>query len=108
MRMYVTVTFTFEALHRWPEAPDDVAFLRSLHRHVFHVKATKRVQHTDRDIEFILLKRAMLAAVGELLAAGGTETWSCEAYAVNLLHTFDLASCEVSEDGENGAYVVAE
>lgn len=48
---------SFEALHRWPEAPDAVNFLRNPHRHMFQLEVQIEVPHSDRAIEFILLKR---------------------------------------------------
>jgi len=108
MRMFVTVKTTFDAVHCWPEAPTEVSFLRSPHRHVFHVKAVKLVTHADRDIEFILLKREIDRALAALLATGSTAHWSCEMFAVWLIEQFALSSCEVSEDAENGAIVHAD
>lgn len=110
MKIYVTVTTQFEGFHCWPDAPDEVAFLRDRHRHMFHVKAVKRVSHDDRDVEFILLKRAIDTKVVTMQAADGVDvsTWSCERWALELVNEFGLSECEVSEDGENGARVVVD
>lgn len=108
MKIYITVTTQFEGFHRWLGAPECVGFLRSLHRHVFHVKAVKRVSHSERDLEFILLKRAVDAGVLFLQQSAGSDEWSCERWACALAEKFGLAECEVSEDGENGARVVTE
>ncbi len=107
--VFVVVRTSFEGFHRWPDAPDEVAFLRDLHRHVFHVRAVKRVGHVDRDVEFILLKREIDGCIQCTIPARaeGVSTWSCERWAVELLERFDLEECEVSEDGENGAVVRA-
>ena len=46
-----------EGVHCWPDCPiTEVAYLRTLHRHMFHIKAYKQVNHSDRDVEFIWLK----------------------------------------------------
>ena len=52
-KTFVVVKTTFSALHAWPECPyEDVAFLRTPHRHVFYV--TMKIQTTeDRELEFI-------------------------------------------------------
>ena len=52
----INVKTQFEGLHMWSNAPEKVAFLRNLHRHLFKVDVTVDVQHDDRDIEFFILK----------------------------------------------------
>lgn len=95
----------FEGFHRWPDAPDEVAFLRDIHRHIFHVTAYAPVTHENRDIEFILFKRKLEAFIKathrERLAE--TEGWSCETWARVIGEHFGCELVEVSEDGENGA-----
>ncbi len=34
----IWVTFQREGIHQYPDAPEEVAFLRHPHRHVFHLK----------------------------------------------------------------------
>jgi hypothetical protein len=104
-RVRVYATTTFEGFHRWPDAPLEVAFLRDRHRHLFHIRAEVRVTHSDRDVEFILLKRQLDRAIGELKYEYDTSTWSCEQWAECLLGRLKLDRVEVSEDGENGAIV---
>lgn len=112
MKTSIWITDQFTRLHHWPGAPDDVAFLRHPHRHVFHVTVWIKVTHEDRDVEFFQAKRVLAKAMAELDDPNlefVTET-SCEQYAHQiLLHmqqdypsTFRVA---VSEDGENGAEV---
>ena len=106
MLIKVFATFTFAGFHQWPGAPDDCAYLRFPHRHLFHVRIEKRVNHDDRDIEFITLKEAGEATVNQVKADGtDTSTWSCERWAIYLMMKLDLEKCEVSEDNENGASV---
>lgn len=99
----------FEAFHSWDDAPDEVAFLRKNHRHIFHVELTVEVDHDDRDVEFILMKRALEEYIEECLAH---RDYSCEQYAKSIArwgaNTYDQPTrCTVSEDGENGARVSA-
>lgn len=108
VRIRVFCQFRFEGFHCWPKAPPAVEFLRDLHRHVFHVRAELSVDHHDRDVEFILLKRAMQEATANKLEEGETRSWSCERWALWYLNEFRLDRCEVSEDGENGAIVTRE
>ena len=54
--MHITVRTQFEGLHYWKDAPDEVAFLRNLHRHVFKVEVCLDVAHDNRDLEFFMVK----------------------------------------------------
>ena len=102
----VFATFQFEGYHRWPEAPAEVDFLRSRHRHMFHVRVEKTVEHEDRNCEFIMLKHEAIETVeAAKRTALDHETWSCETWARYLVDAMGLSKCEVSEDGENGAVV---
>lgn len=110
---YVIAKCQFEATHNWPGVVEhadlkDVDFLQYKHRHMFHIKLVKPVMHDDRDVEIIMLKRACLEYLfdkyespkGTIPALGFT---SCEMLAKDIANQFDLQSCEVTEDGENGA-----
>lgn len=101
----VFATTRFEGFHRWPDAPEEVAFLRDRHRHVFHVRAEVPVRHDDRDVEFILLGRRVAAEVEVIRSTQDVSCWSCERWANELVDRLGLSACEVSEDGENGARV---
>jgi hypothetical protein len=93
----------FEGFHCWPSAPQEVAFLRQLHRHEFHVTAFKKVNHSEREIEFILYKRRVDEAIVALNSTNDTTNWSCERWAEMIGHEVEADCVEVSEDGENGA-----
>lgn len=106
----VYVTTSFVGYHRWTEAPAEVTFLRYWHRHVFHVKLTVRVDHSDRDVEFFMLKRDVDAYL-KTAFDGGRFAFSCEQIAEFIIakmqsQRYEVHSCEVSEDGENGAVVI--
>lgn len=118
MSTYVIASFDFEGLHNWPGVVNhpelaDVDFLQYMHRHTFYVRMKKLVQHDDRDVEIILLKRLVRRFVLAKYAPKGTEVahlgpMSCEMLARELCDNFGLSSCEVTEDNENGAEYVAE
>ena len=109
----VYCTLQIEGTHNWPNCPfDEVAYLRDLHRHVFHIKAHKIVNHDNRDTEFIMLKHDIqqffceqygdkTCYEGSLFVNFGA--MSCEMIARKLIEEFNLCQCEVNEDGENGA-----
>lgn len=105
MRTSVIVRFQFEGVHSWPGAPAGrEQHLAFPHRHVFHVEAVKDVSHDDRDVEFIGLKRDMETFV-DAAALVGPHSYSCEMMAEKFLVEFQLRSCRVFEDNENGAEV---
>lgn len=113
-RKSVIIRTRFEGFHKWPSAPDEVAFLRALHRHEFHVTLRISVFHEDREVEFLLVKNALEAWIG--LEQPFADTDSCEVMAEKIIEwarsKYEVAvpaprayECEVSEDGENGAVV---
>lgn len=112
MKRLIVVTLSFEGIHHWPECPiPEMAYLREKHRHVFTVKAAKEVTHNDRDIETIMFKGRLalhLATLGPRVgAAVDLGRRSCEDIADHLIKVAGLAECEVLEDGENGARLIA-
>lgn len=108
----IFVTTSFEGFHCYPDAPEEVAFLRAIHRHLFHVRAELEVSHGNRELEFFLVKRALESYIYDRQLGGNLNHKSCEMIAKELLE-FLLASyglsrnmsVEVSEDGENGSIV---
>lgn len=110
---------SFEGIHCWPDAPDEVMYLRNSHRHIFNVKAFVEVSQNNREIEFIMLGH-ILNAMFKGLASGDTNgvwnmgTMSCEdvaemvishiRYKLGLLCDTYVA-VRVDEDGENGCIV---
>ena len=104
---FIWVTFQKEGIHKYPDAPEGVEFLKYPHRHIFHFKVELEVFHDDRDVEFILFKREL-----EKLFADGTlqlDYKSCEmiaddlAFYINNKYPGRDLIITVSEDGENGA-----
>ena len=114
----VMVKARFVGFHRWPEAPGEVAFLRDLHRHEFHVEVAMEVEHDDRELEFFLVKNWLLANPLKdlnLINHDGTDkrtNWSCEQMATyigdQLREKYGNRYMQVGvyEDGENGGVVV--
>ena len=118
MKTEVYCTLQIEGVHNWPTCPfDEVSYLRVPHRHMFHIKAHKEVTHSDRDVEFIMLKGKVQTYIMEkygiskpLEGCYGPNVcvfgaMSCEMIAEELINKFDLSRCEVNEDNENGAIV---
>lgn len=111
MKKSIEVTWQFEGQHCWPSAPEEVAFLRNLHRHIFHCRVQLEVYHEDREVEFILLKREMESRTLDWLC---NESDSCEHMATRILdylqkrYPYRRAKVWVSEDGENAAIITNE
>ena len=106
----IWITFQKEGIHKYPQAPKGVEFLKYPHRHMFHFRVEIEVFHDDRDIEFILFKRELESLYNE-----GTlqlDYKSCEMMADDL-HDYIQKTypgrfhmIEVSEDGENGCRAI--
>lgn len=105
----IIVNLQVEGFHNWAQAREvfpEAGFLADRHRHMFHIKCTKAVSHSDRDVEIIMFKReiqAYLAKTYGNVCEFGSK--SCEMLSEELLKEFDLEYCSVLEDGENGAEV---
>jgi hypothetical protein len=106
----ITVRFTIEGWHCWPEADGVRDYLASRHRHLFYYEVTVSVNHNDREVEFHdLLEHARASAIG-----GELGRRSCEDMAEIVLEAVrnkypDRSySCAVYEDNEVGATIVWE
>lgn len=106
----IWVTFQRHGLHRYPLAPNDVAYLRSIHRHLFKFKVSIQVHHDDREIEFHQFQNWLESLYDEQHLK--LDYKSCEMIAEELLAQVALkypsrwVEIEVSEDGECGAVLV--
>ena len=102
----VFITGTFPAVHCWPDCPfEEVSFLKTPHRHLFHYRMEKRVYHNDRDVEFFMFKNEVDSFIRGNLWNQDLGAMSCEMIATKLLEIFKACKVEISEDGENGAVV---
>lgn len=110
MQTFVKARVTVPGVHRWPDAPDQFAPLRSWHRHLFTVEAEVGTDHGNRAVEFIDLGRRVrdvLVAEYEPCAWWGPWTLdfrdcSCEDIAAGVLRAMPgLRRVTVWEDGEN-------
>jgi len=107
MTNFIFVTAQKEMLHKYPRAPKPVAFLRNLHRHIFHFKVSIQVFHNDRELEFIIFKNNILTWMREVLNPN-MDACSCEmisdliADKIKTQYPKRHIKIEVSEDGENG------
>ena len=108
MHKFVEVSLSFEGFHKYEDAPDDVAFLRNIHRHIFGVDVMIEVTHNNREIEFFQFQRK----ISEILKLIDKQhVGSCEMLAehiyenVKILYPDRLLSVSVDEDNENRSIV---
>lgn len=117
IQKFVIVKTQFEALHQWKTIPTGhpSAYLKNIHRHMFHIEMRFLVNDSDRQIEFFDMRQKVnkfLVSYYDLrdLPSGLpmlTNT-SCEMIGETLLEFFKQCGCrwvQVLEDGEMGAIV---
>ena len=103
---YIWITTSFEGFHSYPDAPDEVSFLRNKHRHMFHFRVYIEVFHDDREIEFFMFKRD----VERMIKFISINDKSCEMIsdelhsAIKAKYPNRSMTIEVSEDLENGSH----
>lgn len=109
----IIVTTEFEGLHCYPDAPAEVQFLASPHRHIFKVKAKIQVFHDNRELEFFKVKRDISWFINGTI--NKDDCGSCEKMAEDLANylagRYNINNninarhieVEVWEDGENGS-----
>ena len=102
----IVIKTQFTAIHHWPAAPDDVAYLRGPHRHLFYVTMKWGVTHEDRDMEFIQTKNNVDSFIRINWHNQYIGFKSCENLAITLANKFDADFVSVFEDNENGAEYV--
>jgi len=112
LKKSIFVTTKIEGFHKYPNAPDEVSFLRNLHRHMFGIKVRIEVYHNERELEFIIVKQDLIKYLETRIKQD--ENNSCETLAESIHKYITLNYCyetqrlvwvEVDEDGENGASV---
>ena len=110
-RSTIVVKTQFEGIHQYLDAPDRVDFLREPHRHTFYVEVEMRVEHFERELEFILVKRALqrYLNVEPFAVTDSCETMASKIcnYLVRIYGQRDIRCC-VYEDNENGGCVYYE
>lgn len=107
----VWIKTSFVGFHCWPDAPAEVSYLRSLHRHTFNVRVCVSVDHSDRAVEFHLLKERVENCCTKLRhELSELRHLSCEMLAESLTEQLldkqlFVCSVQVDEDGECGAEI---
>jgi hypothetical protein len=96
-------------LHYWSEAPDEVCFLRSKHRHLFCISCFFEVGHANRERELLITQDVIEQYLCNKYPRSehciDFGEMSCEMIAVDLVNNLGCISCEVLEDGKGGTLV---
>lgn len=106
--VWAIIKFNFEGVHKYPEAPIEVAFLRNEHRHIFYVDVYVEQFHDNRDVEYIALKRKLQKMYNHSVIC---DNKSCEMLAKEVKQEVELllpdrkVKVAVFEDMENGSLV---
>jgi len=113
MQTFVKIKTNFTGIHCWANCPyDEVAFLRSEHRHIFYVTVQVEVGHDDRDIEFFILKKEVNQIIEKLygpIPVKNLGSKSCEMINKEIYQMLEFKYpkrkmiIETSEDNENSA-----
>lgn len=106
--MLLWVTTSFTGFHRWIEAPDEVAYLRDMHRHKFNIMAAVQVDSSkDRVFEFHMFQKEVSVIVETYLNII-PNVGSCESIAKYIASELKRKvgdykfTVMVDEDGECG------
>lgn len=103
--IWASVKWEDEILHRWPNAPDQVHFLRNLHRHKFYFSVDIQQFGDDRDIEYLMFRQELGF---HFMGRAWPESVSCEQMAIAIKLWVEarypgrMVRVSVFEDGENG------
>ena len=107
MKTNIIINTRFVAYHYWENAPPMYSYLKSIHRHEFHLTIKLRVNSDDREIEFCEFKNEL----NEYLIENHVERTgpeSCEQLCKEIYEAFNHLSIvyiRIMEDGENGSEV---
>lgn len=111
IKTYIKVRTQFEGFHHYPNAGEidsRIKFLENDHRHIFKVEVKISVTHSDRELEFFLVKWKL----NEFIAESQMNHKSCEMIASDILSQLFVEygndrefEVVVSEDGESDGMV---
>jgi len=111
MKKQIGVVLVVQGFHYYPEAPTQVDFLRHKHRHLFKIECVFNVDDLNRELEFFIMRDKIEKHLSLLypkhMNAHDFGSMSCEMIAAELLTTFNLEECTVTEDNESWGRVKA-
>lgn len=109
MKKQVIIQFEIEGLHNYPDAPEQVNFLKNSHRHTFTIKAGYSVNDLNREKEIFIQRDILKEYLNEAFGMPCQfKNMSCEMIATELLEFGQedgMIWCEVWEEKTGGARV---
>jgi len=104
---YIICKLSVPGFHFWPDAPQEIGYLRNVHRHVFEIIAKIPVNHDDRDKEIIQTQNEIRHYLSTMYADENGHLQlghrSCEMLAKEIADKFGCIEVTVQEDGYGGA-----
>lgn len=106
--IWATVKTEFVQYHKYPAAPDEVAYLRNLHRHKFYLTVQVQQVHDNRDVEYFILRDIIINIHAKIR---WHENMSCEMYCQEMLNKVQnifpdrMIRVSLFEDNENGCII---
>ena len=103
---WIWITHQLDGVHNYPNAPEQVDFLRNKHRHTFMLKIWIEVFNNDRDIEFYMFKDFIKSRTID----GDYGSGSCEEISDNInlfikeRYPNRNVMIDVSEEGIQGSF----
>ena len=118
-RIFIEVKSQFCGSHFWGSCPfKEVFFLRFPHRHIFHITMVVEVNHSDRALEFFMVKQDIDKIVKRLYFREGQDIASlqeksCEIIGDEIYNELrkenpaycGIRSIKIDEDGENAGII---
>lgn len=116
MKTSIIVKANFSGSHFWKNAPNEVAFLRQPHDHIFFVEAEIEIKELDRELEFFMVRRNIDNFLNNFRDYGRGQSfeYSCEQLATFIIEYLKTKYGEreyivtVSEDNFNAGRVYYE
>ena len=111
MKADIFIVAQLAGTHAWIDAPEEVKYLRTPYRHIFHIKVGMAVTKLNRELEFFVEKKKLHDTLGIMFPdvwCGITDfgNYSCEQIARKILDSCGYYSwVEVNEDDENGSII---
>lgn len=102
------VTFnSIEGYHHYPDAPQEVEFLKYPHRHMFEIRCQFKVTDSNREIEIFLKQGEVFMKISKHFGRPADfGAMSCEMIGEWIMDKFEnCVEVEVLEDGYGGAII---
>lgn len=109
MKREIIIKFDIEGFHKYENAPEQVAFLRDLHRHTFKVKCGIKVNHNERDKELFMVRDEITEYINQVYGSPANfDNMSVESIAQEILEFAQedgMMWVEVWEEDTGGARI---